>query len=84
MNIIDLFVSELDREVKPSRRALEAAPDNKRSWKPHEKSMEFGNITGMVATIPTWLTMIVKQDELDVAPKEGVRSQRPQPKNRAE
>ena len=67
MNMIDLFVSELDREVKRSRRALEAVPDNKRSWKPHEKSMEFGYLTDMVATIPTWLTMIVKQDELDGA-----------------
>ncbi len=83
MNMIDLFVSELDREVKRSRRALEAVPDNKRSWKPHEKSMEFGYLTDMVATIPTWLTMIVKQDELDVAPK-GPRPERPQPKNSAE
>jgi len=83
MNMIDLFVSELDREVKRSRRALEAVPDNKRSWKPHEKSMEFGYLTDMVATIPTWLTMIVKQDELDVAPK-GARPERPQPKNSAE
>jgi uncharacterized damage-inducible protein DinB len=24
----------------------------------------------MVATIPTWITMIIKQDELDIAPKE--------------
>jgi uncharacterized damage-inducible protein DinB len=83
MNMIDLFVSELDREVKRSRRALEAVPDNKRSWKPHEKSMEFGYLTDMVATIPTWFTMIVKQDELDVAPK-GARPERPQPKNSAE
>jgi uncharacterized damage-inducible protein DinB len=79
MNIIDLFISELDREVKRSRRALEMVPDNKRSWKPHDKSMEFGHLTDMVATIPTWLTMIVKQDQLDVAPKDGPRQERPQP-----
>ena len=83
MNIIDLFVSELDREVTRSRRALELVPDNQRSWKPHEKSMEFGYLTDMVATIPTWLTMIVKQDELDVAPK-GPKPERPQPKTSAE
>jgi uncharacterized damage-inducible protein DinB len=84
MNFIDLFVSELDREVKRSRRALEMAPDNKRSWKPHEKSMEFGYLADMVATIPTWFTMIVNQDQLDVAPKDGVRTERPQPKASAE
>jgi uncharacterized damage-inducible protein DinB len=83
VNIIDLFVSELDREVKRSRRALEMVPDDKRAWKPHEKSMEFGYLTDMVATIPTWFTMIIKQDELDVAPKGG-RPPRPQPKTSAE
>jgi uncharacterized damage-inducible protein DinB len=83
VNIIDLFVSELDREVKRSRRALEMVPNDKRAWKPHEKSMEFGYLTDMVATIPTWFTMIIKQDELDVAPKGG-RPPRPQPKTSAE
>jgi len=84
MNIIDLFIAELDREAKRTRRALELVPENKRSWKPHDKSMEFGWLTDMVATIPTWFTMILKQDELDVAPKDGKRPERPQPKNSAE
>ncbi len=84
MNMIDLFISELDREVKRSRRALEMVPENQRSWKPHEKSMEFGHLTDMVATIPTWVTMIIKQDQLDVAPKDGARPARPQPKTSAE
>jgi len=84
MTFIDLFIAELDREAKRSRRALEMAPENRRSWKPHDKSMEFGYLADMVATIPTWFTMIIKQDELDVAPKGGGRGERPQPKNSAE
>jgi uncharacterized damage-inducible protein DinB len=84
MDLIKLFLSELDREVERSRRALEMTPDDKRSWKPHDKSMEFGYLADMVATIPTWFTMIVKQDELDVAPKGGARPERPQPKTSAE
>jgi uncharacterized damage-inducible protein DinB len=84
MNIIDLFISELDREVKRSRRALELVPDDKCGYKPHEKSMEFGYLADMVATIPTWFTMIVKQDELDVAPKDGKRPERPHPTNSRE
>ena len=32
----------------------------------------------MVATIPSWITMIVKQDELDIAPKDGPSSRPPQ------
>ena len=80
MKIIDLSIAEFDREVERSRRVLQMTPDDKRSWKPHEKSMEFGYLADMVATIPTWFGMIIKQDELDVAPKSGERPQRPQPK----
>lgn len=82
MNFIELFIAELDREAKRSRRALEMVPADKRSWKPHDKSMDFGYLADMVATIPTWFTMIVNRDELDVAPKE--RPERPQPKTSAE
>ena len=54
-----------------SRRALEQVPEGKHDWKPHDKSMIFGYLTEMVATMPTWIAMIVKQDELDIAPKAG-------------
>lgn len=71
MNVVELFVSELDREIARSRKALEQVPEGKHDWKPHEKSMAFGYLTEIVATIPSWITMIVGQDELDVAPKDG-------------
>ena len=76
MELTALFVSELDREVGRSRRALEQVPEGKHDWKPHEKSMIFGYLTDMVATIPTWITMIVKQDELDIAPTGGPQQPR--------
>jgi uncharacterized damage-inducible protein DinB len=71
MKVTDLFLSELEREVRRSRKALEQVPEGKHDWKPHDKSMIFGYLAHMVATIPTWVTMIVKQDELDIAPKGG-------------
>ena len=84
MNIIDLYLSELDREVDRSRRALENLPEGKKDWKPHDKSMQFGYLANMVATIPTWLTMIIKQDELDIAPQDGGGHKWPDPNTRAE
>jgi uncharacterized damage-inducible protein DinB len=84
MNIIDLFVSELDREVERSRRALENLPEGKKDWKPHDKSMQFGYLANMVATIPTWLAMIITQDELDIAPTDGGGHKWPDPKTREE
>jgi uncharacterized damage-inducible protein DinB len=84
MDLIELFVSELDRESARSRRALENLPDGKNDWKPHEKSMPFGYLANMVATIPMWLAMIVRQDELDVAPAAGAGREWPNPRSRAE
>src|SRR6476660_7249428 len=64
-------MAEMDREVERSRRALEQVPEGKFDWKPHEKSMIFGYLANMVATIPMWISMQVNQDELDVAPPPG-------------
>ncbi len=71
MKLTELLLTQLDREVERSRRALEQVPEGKYDWKPHEKSMIFGYLANMVATIPTWIVMQIKQDELDVAPADG-------------
>jgi uncharacterized damage-inducible protein DinB len=71
MTMTELFLAELDREVERSRRALEQVPEGKYDWKPHEKSMIFGHLANMVATIPSWLTMQITKDDLDVAPAGG-------------
>ena len=76
MEVTELFLAELDREVERSRHALEQVPEGQHDWKPHEKSMIFGYLAQMVAEIPSWITMIVKQDELDVAPKDGPQQAR--------
>jgi len=71
MKLTELLLTQLDREVERSRRALEQVPEGKYDWKPHEKSMIFGYLANMIATIPTWIVMQIKQDELDVAPADG-------------
>jgi len=84
MQINSLFVSELDREATRSRRALENVPDGKGDWKPHERSMQFGYLATMVATMPMWITMMLRQDELDIAPVGGSSHKWPSPKTSAE
>ena len=84
MKMTEFFREELDGEVERSRKALEQVPDGKYDWKPHERSMIFGYLADMVATIPTWVTMIVNRDELDIAPAEGQGTKRPQKETRAE
>src|SRR5215208_8062320 len=71
MKLTEFFREQLDREVERSRKALEHVPDGKYQWKPHDRSMIFGYLADMVATIPTWITMEINRDELDIAPAEG-------------
>lgn len=71
MKLTEFLLAEMDREVERSRSALEQAPEGKYDWKPHEKSMIFGYLANMVATIPMWIMMQINQNELDVAPAPG-------------
>jgi uncharacterized damage-inducible protein DinB len=79
MKLTAFLLAELDREVNRSRRALEQVPEGRYDWKPHDKSMIFGYLADMVATIPSWIVMQVTKNELDVAPAQGP-TMKPEPK----
>jgi uncharacterized damage-inducible protein DinB len=71
MKLTELFLAELDREVPRTRRALEAVPTNRNDWTPHPKSMPLARLAGLVASMPSWVSLIIEQDELDIAPRPG-------------
>jgi len=71
MKLTEQLLSELDREAARTQRVLEQVPAGRDDWKPHEKSMALGRLAGMIATMPAWVTFIVKQDELDLTPPGG-------------
>jgi uncharacterized damage-inducible protein DinB len=71
MKLTEFLLAELNREVDRSRRALEQVPEGKYDWKPHDRSMIFGYLADMVATIPSWIAMEVTRNELDLAPADG-------------
>ena len=83
MKLTEFFLAEFEREVERSRRALEQVPAGKYDWKPHDKSMIFGYLADMVATIPTWIAMEITKDELDVAPVDGPKF-KPEPRDTSE
>src|SRR5262249_14967107 len=64
-------LTQLDAEAPRTRRTLEQAPQGRDDWKPHDKSMAFGRLAQLVATMPSWLTLIVNQDALDLNPPGG-------------
>ena len=71
MKLTDLFMAQLDAEAPRTRRTLEHVPEGRDEWKPHEKSMAFGRLTMLVATMPTWINLVVNKDELDLNPPGG-------------
>ncbi len=71
MKLTDLFLSELESEAAATRRTLERVPDARSDWKPHEKSMTMGRLAALVASMPSWIDMVINLDELDMRPPGG-------------
>jgi uncharacterized damage-inducible protein DinB len=84
MNVTKLFPDLLEREVALSRRILERVPEGRPDWRPHEKSMPLGYLAHLVATMPDWVAMMVRQDELDLNPPGGGGTKPPLPTTAAE
>ncbi len=68
MTYVETFLSELEREADSTRRVVERVPEGRNSWKPHPKSMELGYLASLVAAMPGWIAMMVRDDSIDFAP----------------
>jgi uncharacterized damage-inducible protein DinB len=66
MKLTELFLAELEREAASSRRTLERVPEGQNDWKPHPRSMALGYLAALIAHMPAWIAMMVKQDQLDL------------------
>jgi uncharacterized damage-inducible protein DinB len=84
VKLTDFFAAQLEREAVGSRRALERVPEGRPEWKPHAKSMELGYLSTLVATMPGWVAMMIKQDELDLNPPGGGAGKPPTPSTNQE
>ncbi|POY38303.1 damage-inducible protein DinB [Solitalea longa] len=67
MTVIEKLLKEMDAESKTTRKMLSRIPNDKYSWKPHEKSMTIEQLSTHIAELPTWVSMAVTTDELDFA-----------------
>jgi uncharacterized damage-inducible protein DinB len=77
MTFIEQYLEELDREAARTRRTLEQVPSGKDDWKPHAKSMALGRLAALVASMPSWVSLIIDQDELNLTPPGGGTWQQP-------
>jgi uncharacterized damage-inducible protein DinB len=84
VKLTDQFLAQLESEARRTRRSLESAPEGRDDWKPHAKSMPLGRLVVLVASMPSWITMIVRDDQLDLSPPGGGSYTPPKMSNRAE
>ena len=61
--LTDLFIAEMEREGKGTRRALGNVPEGKGDWKPHAKSFNLGQLATLTSRMPSWIDMIINMNE---------------------
>ena len=66
MAIKDALLPEYDHEMGATRRLLERVPEADFAWKPHEKSMSLGQLSGHLANIPFWCTLVLEKTVFDL------------------
>src|ERR1700759_4909743 len=64
------LIAELKMEAANTRKMLERVPTDNNDWKPHEKSMKIGNLANHVAELPSWISMTMETEELDLSKME--------------
>ena len=66
-NAAAAFLAELEAEAIATRKCLEVIPADLFDWKPHEKSMNLGYLSLLVAEIPKWIQVMIEESEIDFA-----------------
>ena len=84
MKLSDAMLPEFDQEMANTRKTLERVPDEKFSWKPHQKSTSLGGLATHLANIPSWTGNTFDRDDLDIAPVGGPPFRLDEAKSRAD
>lgn len=82
MRAVDPMIAELEIETEATRKLLERVPEDKLTWKPHDKSMTLGQLAMHVARTPGDIAEFLELDELDAATVDF--DDRPQPESKDE
>ena len=65
MSIAEALLPEFDTEFADTRKFLALVPNDKLTWKPHEKSMELGKLAWHLSDFSGWGTDAFKKDVLE-------------------
>ena len=84
MAISESLLPEFDQEAAGVRKTLERVPEDKFDWKPHPKSGSMIWLAGHMANLPSWATLTIARDDLDMAPGGKPMEPPPRPANTTE
>ncbi|MEX2260693.1 MAG: DinB family protein [Bryobacteraceae bacterium] len=66
MQIAQALLAEFEQESIVTRRFLERLPEDKLTWKPHERSMSAGQLALHLALVPGQVVELARQDSVPV------------------
>jgi uncharacterized damage-inducible protein DinB len=69
MKLIDSLIQEFDHEATTTRNHLERLPEEKLSWRPHQKSFTAGALASHIVECVGLADWVLDKDEFDVDPK---------------
>ena len=66
MSIAEAFLAEFEVQAPITRKFLERLPEDKLTWKPHEKSMTAGQLAYHLASVPGGIVRFVQNNPAQV------------------
>src|SRR3569833_3944412 len=78
--IAQALLAEFEQQVPITRRYIERVPEDKLTWKPHERSLTAGQLAFHLASVPGGIIRLVQQTPAELSARSGA----PQPASRAE
>ena len=76
MSTTAIPLKEFDEEMAATRRLLERVPDDKGTWKPHEKSFSLAHLAQLVSMMGGWIAPTLRQPHIDLAAGTGYSNEK--------
>ena len=71
MSFASVLLPEFDEEMALTRKTIERVPADEFGWKPHPKSLSFGDLVAHLVNLPTWVGETMAHETFDMAPPGG-------------
>jgi uncharacterized damage-inducible protein DinB len=67
MALKDALLAEYDHEMATTKKLLERIPEEKLTWRPHDRSRSLGALAQHLAHLPDWGSLILDLRDVDLA-----------------